>query len=68
MTSLLAARRKHFAATLGLHAYAKSMRLGAASFSRLICALWQSHPPNEYVAAQSIISLQTRSDALIPGL
>ncbi len=45
MTSLLTARRKHLAATLRLHAHAKTMRLGAPAFARLICALWQSNPP-----------------------
>ena len=45
MTALLAARGKHFAATLGLHARTKSVRLGAASLPRLKCTLWQSNPP-----------------------
>ena len=45
MTALLAARRQHFAAALGLHAHAKSVGLGAAAFPRLICTLWQSIPP-----------------------
>jgi hypothetical protein len=45
MASLLAARRQHFAASDGLHAYAKSVRLGTPPFSRLICSLWQSNPP-----------------------
>jgi hypothetical protein len=45
MTALLAARRQHLAATLGFHAHAKSVCLGAASFPRLICTLWQSIPP-----------------------
>jgi hypothetical protein len=45
MTALLAARRKHFAATLGLHANPKPVCLGAAAFPRLICTLWQSIPP-----------------------
>jgi hypothetical protein len=45
MTPLLAARGQHFAATLGLHAHAESVCLGAASFPRLICTLWQSNPP-----------------------
>ena len=45
MTTLLAARRKHFAATFGLHAHAKPVRLSAAAFPRLICTLWQSNPP-----------------------
>ena len=45
MTALLAARRQHLAATLGLHAHAKSVCFGAAAFPRLICTLWQSIPP-----------------------
>jgi hypothetical protein len=45
MTALLAARRQHFAATLGLHTHAKPVCLGAAAFPRLICTLWQSIPP-----------------------
>jgi hypothetical protein len=45
MASLLAARRQHSAASDGLHAYAKSVRLGTPPFSRLICSLWQSNPP-----------------------
>jgi len=45
MTALLAARGKHFAATLGLHARTKPVRLGAPALSRLKCTLWQSNPP-----------------------
>jgi hypothetical protein len=45
MTPLLAARGQHLAAALGLHAHAESVCLGAASFPRLICTLWQSNPP-----------------------
>jgi hypothetical protein len=45
MTSLLAACRQNSAAAYGLHARAESVRLRAASFPRLICALWQSNPP-----------------------
>ncbi len=45
MASLLAARRQHFAASYGLHARAESVRLCAAAFPRLKCALWQSNPP-----------------------
>jgi hypothetical protein len=45
MASLLAARRKNFPAAYGLHARAKSVRLGAASLARLIGALWQNNPP-----------------------
>src|ERR1700756_3988938 len=49
MAALLAARRKHFAATLGLHARAKPVCLGAAAFPRLVCTLWQSIPPCIFV-------------------
>src|ERR1700693_1150444 len=45
MASLLAARRQHLAASDGLHAYAKSVRLRSPPFIRLICSLWQSNPP-----------------------
>src|ERR1700675_2907398 len=45
MTPLLTARRKHLAAAFGLHAHAKTVRLGAPAFARLISALWQSNPP-----------------------
>ena len=45
MTALLTARRQHFAAALGLHAHAESVRLRAAAFARLVCTLWQSNPP-----------------------
>src|SRR5580700_1780826 len=45
MASLLAARRQYFAASYALHAYTKSVRLGAPPFIRLICSLWQSNPP-----------------------
>jgi hypothetical protein len=53
MTALLAARRKHFAATLGLHTHAKPVCLGAAAFPRLICTLWQSIPPCFFVESSS---------------
>jgi hypothetical protein len=45
MASLLAARRQNLAAPYGLHAYAKSVCLGAPPFPRLICSLWQSNLP-----------------------
>ena len=45
MTSLLAARREHFAATFSLHTRTESVCLGAASFPRLKCTLRQSIPP-----------------------
>jgi hypothetical protein len=53
MTALLAARRQHFAATLGLHTHAKPVCLGAAAFPRLICTLWQSIPPWFFVLSSS---------------
>lgn len=45
MASLLAARRQHFAAALGLHANAEAVRLSASAASRLKRALWQNNPP-----------------------
>jgi hypothetical protein len=45
MASLLAACRKHLAATLRLHARTEPVRLGAPASPRLIRSLWQSHPP-----------------------
>ena len=48
MTSLLAASRKDFAATLGLHARTKPVRFGAAALPRLKCTLWQNNPPYPY--------------------
>jgi hypothetical protein len=45
MTALLAARRKHLAASGSLHTRTKSVRFGAPAFARLISALWQSNPP-----------------------
>ena len=45
MTSLLTARGKDPAAALGFHACAEAMRFGAASFTRLVCALRQNNPP-----------------------
>jgi hypothetical protein len=55
MASLLAARRQHSAATLGFHAYAEAVRLGASAAARLKCALWQNHPPLYYaIAGQSL--------------
>jgi hypothetical protein len=44
MTSLFAARRKHLAATLGLHARAEAVRFRTPAPPRLICALWQTIP------------------------
>jgi hypothetical protein len=51
MASLLAAGRQNPAAAYGLHARAESVRLRAASFPRLKCALWQSNPPFSCLAA-----------------
>jgi hypothetical protein len=45
MAALLAPRRKHLAASGGLHTRSKSVRFGAPAFARLISALWQSNPP-----------------------
>ncbi len=45
MTSLLAARRKHFAAALRLHTRAEPVSFGAAAFPRLKSTLWQDIPP-----------------------
>ena len=45
MASLLAASRQDLAAAYGLHARTETVRLGAAAFARLKCALWQSNPP-----------------------
>jgi hypothetical protein len=54
MTSLLAACRKDFAATFGLHARTKSVRFGAAAFPRLKCTLWQSTPPYDLDTAREL--------------
>ena len=54
MASLLAARRKDFAAALGLHARTKSVRLGAAAFPRLKCTLWQNNPPYDLDTARKL--------------
>ena len=56
MTALLAARRKHPAASGGLHTRTKSVRFGAPAFARLISALWQSNPPYILRTAASQIS------------
>ena len=45
MAALLAARRKHLAASGGLHARTESVRFCAPALARLISALWQSCPP-----------------------
>jgi len=54
MTSLLAACRQNLAATLGLHARTKSVRLGAAALPRLKCALWQNNPPYDLDTARKL--------------
>jgi hypothetical protein len=54
MTSLPAARRKDFAATLGLHARTKSVRFGAAALPRLKCTLWQNNPPYDLDTAREL--------------
>src|SRR6266446_1440853 len=56
MTALLAACRKHSAASGGLHARSETVRLGAPALSRLIGALWQSNPPYILRIAASQIS------------
>jgi hypothetical protein len=57
MTSLLAACRKHSAATGGLHAGTKPVCLGATATPRLKCTLWQSIPLNgSYVSEAREIS------------
>ena len=48
MTSLLAASRKHFAATYGLHARTKPVRLGAAALPRLKVRFGKAIPLSEY--------------------
>jgi hypothetical protein len=45
MAALLATRRKHSAASCGLHARTETVRFGAPALARLIRALWQSNPP-----------------------
>ena len=45
MAALLAACRKHLAASCGLHARTETVRLGAPALARLISALWQSNLP-----------------------
>ena len=59
MTALLAARRKHLAASGGLHTRTKSVRFGAPAFARLISALWQSNPPLVTCAVDGKFQMQT---------
>jgi hypothetical protein len=56
MTALLATRRKHLAASCGLHARTETVRLGAPALARLISALWQSNPPFGYARRPCEIS------------
>src|SRR5215471_4408773 len=65
MASLLAARRKHLAAALRLHARAETVRLRAAPAPRLKCALWQSLPPLWYAIAALSISSALRRRPLV---
>ena len=69
MASLLAASRQDPAAAYGLHARTETVRLGAAAFARLKCALWQSNPPlllrsatREYYAGIAQAALAARSE------
>jgi len=78
MASLLAARRQHLAATLGLHANAETVRLGASASARLKCALWQNNPPllpTIVIRDRSAVSITRKSRAahwilqrLVPNL
>jgi hypothetical protein len=71
MTSLLAARRQHFAAALRLHANAEAVRLGAPAASRLKCALWQNSPPLLLAIgstqSQSSLFHPQRQNSLLPS-
>jgi hypothetical protein len=66
MTPLLAARGKHFAATLGLHARAKTVRFGAPAFARLKCALWQNNPPLLPMMIHTISNTRSRGHLFHP--
>lgn len=75
MASLLAACRQDLAAAYCLHARAESVRLRAASFPRLKCALWQSNPPLtsrpanlQSVAASPLRTWHSLQAAPAPGL
>ena len=65
MTSLLAARRQHLAAALGLHARAEAVSLGAAAAARLKCALWQSNPPFVLRSRRPVCFTRKRDIALV---
>src|SRR6266404_4776463 len=56
MAALLAPRRKHPAASGGLHARTETVRLGAPALARLRGALWQGNPPYRIRTAASHIS------------
>jgi hypothetical protein len=70
MASLLAARRQHPAAALGLHACAEAVRLGASASARLKSALWQDNPPLQYAIAGQPLSPATAEppSSLFSGL
>jgi hypothetical protein len=63
MAALLAARRKHSAASCGLHARTESVRFSAPALARLICALWQSNPP--LVTRAEPAKFQTQNHAFL---
>jgi len=63
MTALLAARRKHPAASGGLHSRTKSVRFSAPAFARLISALWQSNPPLVTCAPDTKFQMQNFASA-----
>jgi hypothetical protein len=65
MASLLAARRQHPAATLRLHACAESVRLGAPTFARLKCALWQAIPLGNTRSQPDLHHLRARLSPLV---
>jgi len=67
MTALLAPRRKHLAASGGLHARTKSVRLGAPALARLIGALWQSNPPCILRTAATDVAPQLHKPRQQPG-
>jgi hypothetical protein len=56
MAALLATRRKHSAASCGLHARTETVRFGAPALARLISALWQSNPPLGYARRECEVS------------
>ena len=63
MTALLAARRKHPAASGSLHSRTKSVRFSAPAFARLISALWQSNPPLVTCAPDTKFQMQNFASA-----